>query len=53
MQKNIDEKNVRSLLRDANGVTVVDHRADEGYVTPEEWLVKTMFTLVESEKILQ
>ena len=22
--------------RDANGVTVVDHRADEGYVTPEE-----------------
>ena len=36
MQKNIDEKNVRSLLRDANGVTVVDHRADEGYVTPEE-----------------
>ena len=35
-KKNIDEKNVRSLLRDANGVTVVDHRADEGYVTPEE-----------------
>ena len=35
-KKDIDEKNVRSLLRDANGVTVVDHRADEGYVTPEE-----------------
>ena len=35
-KKDIDEKNVRSLLRDANGVTVVDHRVDEGYVTPEE-----------------
>ena len=35
-KKDIDEKNVRSLLRDANGLTVVDHRADEGYVTPEE-----------------
>ena len=32
----VDEKDVRKLLRDANGVTVVDHRADEGYVTPEE-----------------
>jgi aspartate-semialdehyde dehydrogenase len=27
---------VRALLRKAPGVTVVDHRADEGYVTPVE-----------------
>ena len=36
LAKNVDENNVRSLLRDARGVTVVDHRANEGYVTPEE-----------------
>ena len=35
-KKKIEEKQVRSLLRDANGVTVIDHRADEGYVTPDE-----------------
>ena len=35
-KKDIDEKKVRSVLRDADGVTVIDHRADEGYVTPDE-----------------
>ena len=35
-KKDIDERQVRNLLRDANGITVVDHRADEGYVTPVE-----------------
>ena len=35
-KKKIEEKQVRSLLRDANGVTVIDHRADEGYVTPDK-----------------
>lgn len=31
-----DVDEVRDLLREAPGVTVVDHRADEGYVTPVE-----------------
>ena len=35
-KKDIDEKQVRNLLREANGITVIDHRADEGYVTPVE-----------------
>ena len=35
-KKDIDEKQVRKLLREANGITVIDHRADEGYVTPVE-----------------
>jgi len=30
------EKAVRDLLRESDGVTVIDHRADEGYVTPHE-----------------
>ena len=30
------EKAVRALLRESDGVTVIDHRADEGYVTPHE-----------------
>ena len=30
------EKAVRGLLGDAPGVVVVDHRANEGYVTPHE-----------------
>ena len=34
--KEIDEKNVRNLLREAEGITVIDHRVDEGYVTPDE-----------------
>jgi len=32
----IDEKQAREALREAEGVIVVDHRADEGYVTPVE-----------------
>jgi aspartate-semialdehyde dehydrogenase len=35
-KKDINEKQVRDLLRAAEGVSVVDHRADEGYVTPDE-----------------
>ncbi|MEX2454708.1 MAG: aspartate-semialdehyde dehydrogenase, partial [Rhodospirillaceae bacterium] len=34
--KPIDEKTAREALRNAPGVVVVDHRADEGYVTPVE-----------------
>jgi aspartate-semialdehyde dehydrogenase len=34
--KPVDEKDVREALRDAPGVVVVDHRANEGYVTPVE-----------------
>ena len=30
------EAAVRDLLREAPGITVIDHRADEGYVTPHE-----------------
>ena len=32
----IDEAAARALLREADGVSVIDHRADEGYVTPVE-----------------
>jgi len=32
----IDEAEARDLLRDADGVAVVDMRADEGYVSPTE-----------------
>ena len=32
----ITEERARTALRGAPGVTVVDHRADEGYVTPAE-----------------
>jgi aspartate-semialdehyde dehydrogenase len=32
----IDEEEARAALRDAEGVTVIDHRVDEGYVTPQE-----------------
>jgi len=32
----IDEEKARDILREAPGVTVVDHRVDEGYVTPAE-----------------
>ena len=34
--KSIDEDEAREILRDAPGVVVVDHRANEGYVTPVE-----------------
>lgn len=32
----IDEKAARAALQKAEGVVVIDHRADEGYVTPAE-----------------
>jgi len=32
----IDEDQARKALKAAKGVTVIDHRADEGYVTPAE-----------------
>ena len=31
-----DEKQIRRALKSAPGIVVVDHRADEGYVTPAE-----------------
>jgi aspartate-semialdehyde dehydrogenase len=34
--KPVSEERARAALRDAAGVVVVDHRADEGYVTPAE-----------------
>jgi len=35
-EKPITEGTARKLLRDAPGISVVDHRANEGYVTPVE-----------------
>ncbi|MDJ0686152.1 MAG: aspartate-semialdehyde dehydrogenase [Alphaproteobacteria bacterium] len=35
-RKPIDTDSARAVLREAEGVSVVDHRADEGYVTPAE-----------------
>ncbi|MEQ9447469.1 MAG: aspartate-semialdehyde dehydrogenase [Rhodospirillaceae bacterium] len=35
-EKPITEKAARAALQKAAGVTVIDHRADEGYVTPAE-----------------
>ena len=35
-EKPMSENGVRELLREAPGVTVIDHRANEGYVTPHE-----------------
>jgi len=34
--KAIDENEARDVLREAPGVVVIDHRQDEGYVTPAE-----------------
>ena len=34
--REVSAKAARDILRDAPGVAVVDHRADEGYVTPDE-----------------
>ncbi|HCP01597.1 MAG: aspartate-semialdehyde dehydrogenase [Alphaproteobacteria bacterium] len=34
--REVTAKEARDILRDAPGVAVVDHRADEGYVTPDE-----------------
>ena len=35
-EKLVDENEARALLREAEGVSVIDHRANEGYVTPVE-----------------
>src|SRR5436853_6573608 len=35
-ERHLGEEDARAALRRAPGVTVVDHRADEGYVTPSE-----------------
>ncbi len=35
-EKPLDEDDARDALREAPGVTVIDRRADEGYVTPVE-----------------
>jgi len=35
-ERSIDEDEAREALRNAPGITVIDHRADEGYVTPQE-----------------
>ena len=35
-ENDIDEKIARKALKSAPGITVVDHRQDEGYVTPAE-----------------
>ena len=35
-KKPIDDKKARAVLKAANGITVVDHRLNEGYVTPAE-----------------
>jgi aspartate-semialdehyde dehydrogenase len=35
-EKPITEKQAREALKVAPGITVVDHREDEGYVTPQE-----------------
>jgi len=35
-ERPLDENQARACLKKAPGVTVVDHRADEGYVTPAE-----------------
>ena len=36
MAKPFDEGEARDMLREAEGVSVIDHRANEGYVTPVE-----------------
>ena len=36
MDKSFDENEARDLLREADGCSVIDHRANEGYVTPVE-----------------
>ncbi len=35
-EKKIDENEARKLLKKSEGITVIDHRANEGYVSPEE-----------------
>ncbi len=35
-EKNIDENEARKILKKSPGITVIDHRANEGYVSPIE-----------------
>ena len=35
-ERAVDEEEARKLLRATDGISVVDHRVDEGYVTPKE-----------------
>ena len=35
-ERPITEEDARTVLRGAPGITVIDHRSDEGYVTPQE-----------------
>jgi aspartate-semialdehyde dehydrogenase len=35
-ERPITEEQARAALKSAAGITVIDHRADEGYVTPQE-----------------
>lgn len=35
-EKPVEDKDARALLKKSEGITVVDHRLDEGYVTPAE-----------------
>lgn len=35
-EKPLDEDAARDILRETEGVAVIDHRVDEGYVTPKE-----------------
>ncbi len=36
MDKPFDESELREMLRETDGISVIDHRANEGYVTPVE-----------------
>ena len=35
-ENKIDENEARKILKNSSGITVIDHRANEGYVTPIE-----------------
>jgi aspartate-semialdehyde dehydrogenase len=35
-ERAVSTKEARAVLKDADGVSLIDHRADEGYVTPVE-----------------
>ena len=35
-EKKIDENQARKILKNSSGITVIDHRANEGYVSPVE-----------------
>ena len=42
-ERPVDENEARSLLREAEGVSVIDHRANEGYVTPVEAQARMLY----------